>query len=106
MYKEPLAIPNSIIAKIGPSCNTLEKYPKLKGARVCLSRFNMLLSFINDLRKYEQLRNDHNLKVSIDTEVGKMITKRNGMSGLNIDKGEIFRIYDIFFIKISLMVFY
>ena len=87
---------NSIIATIGPSCNTPEKLLELKKAGAGIFRVNMSHSRLEDLKKYAQIGIENDLQIGLDTEGAQIRTVLQGMDLLEIRKDDTFRIYDSF----------
>ncbi len=85
---------NSIIATIGPSCNTLDKLLALKNSGVEIFRVNMSHSSIEDLKKYTQIGMENDLRIGLDTEGAQIRTVLKGADLLEIIKGDTFRIYE------------
>ena len=85
---------NSIIATIGPSCNTLDKLLALKNSGVEIFRVNMSHSSIEDLKKYTQIGMENDLRIGLDTEGAQIRTVLKGTDLLEIIKGDTFRIYE------------
>ena len=82
----------SIIATIGPSCNSLDALIKLKNAGVTVFRVNMSHSSIEDLKKFGKIGIKHNIRIGLDTEGAQIRTKLKGNHPFNIKKGDIFKI--------------
>ena len=82
----------SIIATIGPSCNSLDALIKLKNAGVTVFRVNMSHSSIEDLKKFGKIGIKHNIRIGLDTEGAQIRTKLKGKHPFNIKKGDIFKI--------------
>ena len=97
MSPEKKSILNSIIATIGPSCNTPERLLKLKNAGVGIFRVNMSHSSLEDLKKFAQIGIEYDLKIGLDTEGAQIRTVLKGIDLFEIKKGDIFRIYDHLF---------
>jgi len=97
MSPEKKSILNSIIATIGPSCNTPERLLKLKNAGVGIFRVNMSHSSLEDLKKFAQIGIEYGLQIGLDTEGAQIRTVLKGIHLLEIKKGDIFRIYDHLF---------
>ena len=57
---------NSIIATIGPSCNSKKKLLELKKAGVTIFRVNMSHSSIEDLKKYAELGFENDIKIGLE----------------------------------------
>ena len=96
MSPEKKSILNSIIATIGPSCNTPERLLKLKNAGVGIFRVNMSHSSLEDLKKFAQIGIDYGLQIGLDTEGAQIRTVLKGMDFFEIKKGDTFRIYDTY----------
>ena len=82
-------ISNSIIATIGPSCNTPQKLLELKNAGVGIFRVNMSHSSLDDLKKFTQIGIENDLKIGLDTEGAQIRTVLKGIDLLEIKKGDI-----------------
>ena len=84
----------SVIATIGPSCNTLDKLLALKKSGVNIFRVNMSHSSIDDLKKYARMGLEHNIRIGLDTEGGQIRTNLKGMDFLEMEKGKKYKIYN------------
>ena len=77
----------SIIATIGPSCNTLEKLIELSKSGVSIFRVNMSHSSIEDLKKFARIGIENNIKIALDTEGAQIRTNLIGIKNLDLIKG-------------------
>ena len=79
MSSEEKSILNSIIATIGPSCNTPERLLELKNAGVGIFRVNMSHSSLEDLKKYTQIGFEYGLQIGFETEGAQIRTVLKGI---------------------------
>ena len=94
MSTEKKNIVNSIIATIGPSCNTVERLLELKNAGVGIFRVNMSHSSIEDLKNFMQIGIENDLQIGLDTEGAQIRTALKGIDLMKLTKGDTFLIYD------------
>ena len=90
--KEEITL-KSIIATIGPSCNSNKKLLELKKAGVDIFRVNMSHSSIEDLSKYAKFGLENDIKIGLDTEGAQIRTILKGKSSIILKKNNYIKIY-------------
>ena len=85
---------STLIATIGPSCDSLECLLELKKAGVDIFRVNMSHSTIEELKKYSKIGLENNIRIGLDTEGAQIRTNLKGKGNITIKKGDIIEIYD------------
>ena len=78
----------TIIATIGPSCNTKDQLISLKNAGVDIFRVNMSHASIEDIYRLNQISLNLGLKLGIDTEGAQIRTKLNGKKKIFLNKDQ------------------
>ena len=86
-------IHDSIIATIGPSCNSKNKLLELKKAGVTIFRVNMSHSSIGDLKKYAELGFENDIKIGLDTEGAQIRTILNSTKSIFLEQNNLLKIY-------------
>tara|TARA_A100001388_G_scaffold276844_1_gene265804 strand:- start:1651 stop:2721 length:1071 start_codon:yes stop_codon:yes gene_type:complete len=84
----------SLIATIGPSCNSLEALLRLREAGVSIFRVNMSHSSIKDLTNYANLGLENNIRIGLDTEGAQLRTVLRGVQEITLKKGDEIKIYN------------
>ncbi len=83
----------SIIATIGPSCNSIANLIQLKKAGVSIFRVNMSHTTIEDLKIIGNIGLENNIEIGLDTEGAQIRTNILGPSFIDLRKGEILKIF-------------
>ena len=95
----PIVHNKTIIATIGPSCESINLLLQMKRCGVEIFRVNMSHSSIKDLIKFAKIGKENNLRIGLDTEGGQMRTCLHDRNFINLNEGDKFKIrnsYDQF----------
>ncbi len=82
----------TIVATIGPSCNSKDHFISLKNAGVNIFRVNMSHSSLDDLIKYSKIGRANNITIGLDTEGAQIRTLLKSGNYISFKKGELFKI--------------
>ncbi len=84
-----------LICTIGPSSDSKDKLLALKKAGVDIFRVNMSHASIDDLKRFQMIAEEINIKIGVDTEGAQIRTKISKGKQITLKKNESFTIYCI-----------
>tara|TARA_B100000963_G_C22623755_1_gene671270 strand:+ start:1214 stop:2263 length:1050 start_codon:yes stop_codon:yes gene_type:complete len=95
-----------VICTIGPSTKDIAILKKLKAAGADIFRVNMSHASIKELKEIISMTKDLEIKIGIDTEGAQIRTKLLTNSNINLEKGEILKVFKNDINKINTLSFY